>query len=142
MKKKFVTVVSLLAVVMAMLMLFSACSTYGKVKSTFEKAGYEVTDVSEERKTQLADLIGKENVDRADIHTFTKGLNYAVVLEYNNSEQLVKALKDVVEFKEFGVTEDDGKAAYDKLQKSDKVNGNCVVLFASIDGYSVFKSSK
>lgn len=143
MKKKLVTVVSVLAVLAAMLMMLCACSTFGSVKSAYEKAGYTAIEATEEQKSQLAGLIGEENVEKATLHGFKKdgGLipDFAIVLEYKNGDELVEALRDNPTFK---ITDEDLKTAYDKLQEIDSINGNCVILLGTPAAYSVFKSSK
>lgn len=154
MKKKAITIVSALALVIVLLMGLCACgSTYGSIKSAYEKEGYQEFTLREETKDAIEQALGvkEEDLEESDatIHFLTTAdikeddnlivllaklgtAKSAVICEYTSGDKLVEALQD-------RLTDEEIKNAYDELQKLDEVNGNCFLILGDKD---VFKSTK
>lgn len=99
---------------------FAACSKFGGVKKAFEKAGYtyseEANDTVNKIKEELKDADG--NTIPVTPHLFTKSLSVVIVFEFKSSKELEKAVEESATLK--GFVKD--------VQKSDYVNGNCVLF--------------
>ncbi len=153
MKKKFAAIV---ATLLATVMLFALCacgSTWGKIKSAYEKEGYTELKISE----KLHDAIEKqagEKLDEADatLHFMTKAKissddsdaeillkaflsPFAIVWEYKNVEAVQKAYKE--ELNEEQQKEFD--KLWDEYQKRSNVNGNCILILGD---ENIFKGTK
>ena len=74
MKKRLATIVSALALVAVMLVGLCACgSTYGSIKSAYEKAGYaESESVSDAQKEIVSTFLGEDAETAVTIHVLTK----------------------------------------------------------------------
>lgn len=134
-----------------MLLVFCGCSSFGGIRSAFEKAGYEETEMSEEIKALYENSEEYKKISEAvKIHVMQKKptgegsigdlfnqLTVAVIAEFNSTEEMEQALKD-------HVTDQDAKNIYDELQKLDVVSGNCFLLFytPTSDGLKIFKNTK
>ena len=138
MKRKIITIFTSLTLVAILLATLCACgSTWGSVKSAFKDEGYEIVDTTDEQKKQVADLVGEENANRADIHVVKKDFNIAIIVEFKSNDDIVNALR-----KSENITDEDIKAAYDKLQELPTVNGNCTIISLSPEALKIFKSTK
>ena len=135
MKKKGLFFTCLLLAV-TMLLVFCGCSSYGGVKSAFEKEGYKEVTASETVKKLYEDSDEYKQISRAvKLHIlqkestgegldFLNALDVAVIAEFNSTEEMEDALKS-------HVTAEDAKNVYDELQKLDVVSGNCFLLYAT-----------
>ncbi len=153
MKKKLTV---LLCTVLSAVLLFALCacgSTWGKIKSAYEKEGYTEIKVSEKLRAAIEEQTD-EKLEESDatIHFMTKAkINdddsdaeillkaflspFTVVFEYKNVEAVQKAYKEELseeEQKEFD-------KLWEEYQKSDIVNGNCILL---IGDAKIFKGTK
>lgn len=138
MKRKLVTIFTSLALVAVLLATLCACgSAWGSIKSAFKDEGYVVTDTTDAQKKQVADLVGEENANRADIHVLTKGLSFAIIIEFKSNDDIVNALRE-----NENIDDEDIQAAYDKLQELSTVNGNCTIISISPEALNIFKGTK
>ena len=153
MKKKFAAIV---ATLLATVMLFALCacgSTWGKIKSAYEKEDYTELKISEKLRDAIEKQAG-EKLDEADatLHFMTKAkINsddsdaeilakaffapFAIVWEYKNVEAVQKAYKE--ELNEEQQKEFD--KLWDDYQKRSNVNGNCILILGD---ENIFKGTK
>ncbi len=145
--KKTVRLVSLaLVTVMALLALVS-CSSFGTVKSRFEKAGYTYveTEADKEKAENFNKVVASfdDKEVKVTAHLFeTKDAIigavsvYALVLEFESNEALTKELSESETLK--GFVKD--------AQKSDYIEGNCLLVPLSLtkaeDMIKTFKGEK
>lgn len=151
--KKKLSVVFALALSAVMLFVLCACgSTWGKIKSAYEKEGYTEIELSEEIKealhlsdedTEESDATvhfltnAKVNDDDSTLELIAKLLTSktAIVWEYKNVEAVQKAYKEDLN--------EEQQEKFDELwkeyQKSDKVNGNCILVIGDAE---IFKGTK
>ncbi len=151
--KKKLSVVFALALSAVMLFVLCACgSTWGKIKSAYEKEGYTEIELSEEIKEALH--LSDEDTEESDatVHFLTNAKvndddstleliakivlsKTAIVWEYKNVEAVQKAYKEDLN--------EEQQEKFDELwkeyQKSDKVNGNCILVFGDAE---IFKGTK
>ena len=135
--KNVIKVLALSMVVVLSVLMLVSCSSYGKIQSAYEKAGYTL-------KGEETGTIETENgVITYTIHTFqkegegllgglTQALSTAVVWEFSSSADLAAALEESETLK--GIIKD--------LQNSDYVNGNCVLTTVNPDALEIFKGTK
>ncbi len=155
MKKKLAVVVTALALVAVMLIGLCACgSSWGKIKSAFEKENFHEVELTEQLKKAFG--VKDEDVQEADatVHFLTTaeisedptlselaGLitaKYAIVWEYKNVDELQKHYKEDLsenEQEKFG-------ELWEKYQKSDIVNENCILVFGDSAVRDIFKGTK
>ncbi len=131
--KKFTRLLALsLLVVMAVSMLVSCGSTYGKIEKNLEEIGYAKT----EEKNALLDAILGEVSDgtlSATTHIFKKNtISWAVVLEFKAEGDIDEAFADSETL----------KGLLDDAQKSDLVNGNCVLVPFTLDPNELIEAFK
>ena len=151
--KKKLSVVFALALSAVMLFVLCACgSTWGKIKSAYEKEGYTEIELSEEIKEALH--LSDEDTEESDatVHFLTNAKvndddstleliakivlsKTAIVWEYKNVEAVQKAYKEDLN--------EEQQEKFDELwkeyQKSDKVNGNCILVIGDAE---IFKGTK
>ena len=121
--KKFVRVLAV-ALVAVMVLSFVACSsTFGGIKSNFEKNGYTYVDAKEDStsKTITAEL--EEGDISCTAHLFKTdgafGVDvYALVLEFKTDKDMKDAMSESATLK--GMIKD--------AQESQLVNGNCLLV--------------
>lgn len=142
MKKKLGVVVTAIALVAVMLFTLCACgSTWGKIKSAYEKESYTEIQLSDEVKALIENNEDfKAAQETATLHVLQKGGSlipgYVFILEYKGNKEMEEALKK-------HVTKEDAENVYEELQKLDTVNGNCFLLLSTAtDGTSIFKGTK
>lgn len=118
--KKLIKVLAVALVGALAVLSLAACgsSTYGKIKSAFEKEGYKE---SEDFKSIMAPI--EKQLEDADlsvtIHILGKDITkVAMILEFKSSKELDKQLSDNETLK--GMIKD--------AQKSNLVNGNCLLI--------------
>ena len=150
--KKKLSVVFALALSAVMLFVLCACgSTWGKIKSAYEKEGYTEIELSEEIKEALH--LSDEDTEESDatVHFLTNAKvndddstleliakivlsKTAIVWEYKNVEAVQKAYKEDLN--------EEQQEKFDELwkeyQKSDKVNGNCILVIGDAE---IFKGT-
>lgn len=139
--KKFVRIIAL-ALVAVMALSFVACSsTFGKIKSNFEKNGYTYVEADEEStaKTITAEL--EQGNISCTAHLFKTdgfiGIDvYALVLEFSSDKDMQEALSESATLK--GFVQD--------AQDSKFVNGNCMLVPISLtkadEMIKIFKGEK
>lgn len=151
--KKFTAILSL---VLSAALLFALCacgSTWGKVKSAYEKEGYSELKISEKLRAAIEEKTDEKLEDSdATLHFMTKAkINdddsdaevlvkaflspFAIVWEYKNVEAVQKAYKEDLNEEQ----QKDFDKLWEEYQKSDSVNGNCVLILGDKE---IFKSSK
>ena len=126
--KKFVRLIALALVAVMALSLVACGSSFGKIKSNFEKNGYTyVEDANSEEKSKMITA----ELENGDItctpHLFkTDGFVgfdvYALVLEFGSDKDMQKAMDESETIK--GIIKD--------AQKSELVNGNCLLVPISL----------
>lgn len=119
MKKRLVSIFSTVLLALTLVALLCGCSTYGSVKSAFEKKDYKEAESVETYQTQIKEYLG-ESSENCSVHLFTKGLTdgIAIICEFNTTDEIDQTVKD-------------NKALQDvikDIQKSDYVNGTCILL--------------
>jgi hypothetical protein len=139
--KKFVRIIAF-ALVAVMALSFVACSsTFGKIKSNFEKNGYTYVEADEEStaKTITAEL--EQGNISCTAHLFKTdgfiGIDvYALVLEFSSDKDMQEALNESATLK--GFVQD--------AQDSKFVNGNCMLVPISLtkadEMIKIFKGEK
>ena len=156
MKKKLAVVVTALALVAVMLIGLCACgSSWGKIKSAFERADYTEIELSQEIKEALH--LNDETTEEADatVHFLTNAKindddsaleliakitlsKTAIVWEYKNVEALQKAYKEDLNAEQ----QEKFDELWEKYQKSDIVNENCILVFGDSAVRDIFKGTK
>lgn len=151
MKKKIGIIVTSLVLVATMLLGLCACgSTWGKIKSAYEKEGYKEVQLSDKIKEAL-NLEDDTDGYNVTLHFMTTaklseeptllelaGLLTAknvIIAEYTNTEELKKYANDHFSDAE----KEDAVAAWEKFQQLDSVNGNCMLI---IGDSKIFKGTK
>ena len=140
MKKSIKLFALVMALVLCTLALVS-CSTFGSIKSNFEKNGYELKGESEKASFTYEDYeinytvhtfqVKTEDSDSAlgdIIGGVTQLASTAVVWEFGSNEDLAKALAN----------NEDVKAALKDADESRMVNGNCVLMTLNPDAVKIF----
>ena len=149
--KKKVSLITCLMLAAVMLLVFCGCSSFGGIKSAYEKEGYEEAEVSQEIKAlyenseeykKISEVVKihvmqKKSTGESVLGDLANKLTVAVIAEFNSNEEMEQALKD-------HVTDADAKNVYDELQKLETVSGNCLLLFytPATKGLEIFKNTK
>ncbi len=131
-----------LLVVLAVVSIFTlvSCSSFGKIKKAFVDAGYEYVDVKDNESANTIAASYENSEVSCTLHLF-KGNSvigtdaYALVLEFKSNEEAQKQLSENNTLSGF----------FKDAQKSDLVNGNCVLIPLSVlkldDMVKVFKNA-
>ncbi len=159
MKKKLFATVTSLVLVVAMLMGLCACgSTWGSIKSAYEKEGYHEVNLSDTIKQVIQQFykLDEDDIEEpaATLHFMTKAeigeddnvaailvklalptSKTAVIFEYKDLASLEKAYKEDLSESE----KEKADELWANYQKLDTVNGNCTLLAG--DG-EIFKGTK
>lgn len=141
--KKTVKIIALaMALVLCTLALVS-CSSFGSIKSNFEKNGYELKNEDNEATgtVKLEDgeitytihtfQVKKEESDSAlgtIIGGITQGLSTAIVWEFDSDKDLKKAMDE----------NEDIKKLLADAEESKYVNGNCILMTINPDAVKIF----
>ena len=125
--KKYVRIIALTLVAVMALSLVACGSSFGKIKSSFEKNGYTYIEDSGSEGTSKKITAELEAGDiSCTPHLFkTTGLllpNYALVLEFGSDKDMKKAMDESETLK--GLIKD--------VQESKLVNGNCLLVPISL----------
>lgn len=134
MKKKFVVVITSLTLIVFMLSMFCACSSYGSVKKAFEKEGYTESESVQSYQSQIKEAIGENNEDACTVHLMVKDtLKVALILEFKSTDKMEEVIEESATLK--GMIQD--------IQKSEIVNGNCVLFFYTplTEALTIFKNA-
>lgn len=119
-----------LALILVTLFTLVACSSFGGIKSRFEKNGYTYIELDEDNSTAksiTAEL--EEGEISCTLHMFKKNDSLipaiAMVLEFSSDKDLQKAIADDGSETLKGLLKDS--------QNSEYINGNCVLVPLSIN---------
>ena len=146
--KNVIKVLALSMVVVLSVLMLVSCSTYGKIESAFEKGGYTLQNADKE----ATGTIKTENGEITyTIHTFQKesestgnilgdligGAQQAsttvIIWEFGSDKDLAAAIENNATL----------SGAIKDAQKSDYVNGNCILFpVVSNEGLEIFKGTK
>ncbi len=130
--KKFFKALALVFV--GLLALTSCGNKWAPIQKAFEKEGFVLSSTVE----QLAASVEKEL--KADdeskeiaftVHAMNKSLSIVVILEFKSTKDLQTACEDSETLK--GIVKDS--------QKSDYVNGKCVLLLGNSSALEIFKNA-
>lgn len=126
--KKSTKLSALLATLLCLLVCFCSCSTYGRVFKAFEKEGYYESDTvasyAEKVKNYLTytDEEGNEVEPNVTLHVVYKDVtHFAVIADYKTTKEMVEQYENSTDFKNL----------VNSLEKSDRINGTCVLLLES-----------
>ena len=128
MKKLSVLAALVLTIVMAMGLV--ACSSYGSLKKAFEKEGYAESQTLENIANTIKTEAEEDNL-AITIHAMSKGLNIAVIVEFNSTEDMKKLYDESATIQ--GLVKDissneDAKAFQKALEDAGYAKGNCLVV--------------
>ena len=137
--KKFTKILAMTLVVAMCIVMLVSCSSYGKIKRAFEAEGYTLQNADNEPTKTITTESGEITLT---VHTFQKegegllgniaeGLSTAIVWEFSSSADLEEALES-----------DTLKGIIKDAQKSDVVNGNCVLTTINPSAIEIFKNAK
>ena len=125
MKKKLTTIFTALTLVVVLLATLCGCSSYGGIKSAFEKAGYKESANIEKYQAQIMEALNaksEEEVEQlAKVHLFVKEknfANFALIIEFNSTKEMNEMINESETLRGFAKD----------AQKSDLVNGNCILF--------------
>lgn len=150
MKKKLAGLFSSILLAALLVATLCACSTYGSVKKAFEDKGYVETEVADEYVAAAKKLLGDDYENVSTLHVLKKEtdesdgvigaiagkIGYVAIVEFNSTDDLNEKMKGEV-------SEEDAKAAAEKIQELDIVSGNCVLVMTTLpEGATIFKSTK
>lgn len=114
---KFLKFLLVFAVTVLTLLVLVGCNSFTGIRNDFEKAGYTYSEEAAQYVEELMEEFESEKINVRP-HLFTKGLNYAIVLEFNSVKELEEELEKSETLK--GLVKD--------FQKTDLVRGNCVLI--------------
>ena len=143
--KNVIKVLALSMVVVLSVLMLVSCSTYGKIQSAYEKAGYTLQD------EKSGEIKTEDGVVTYTVHTFQKesestgniigdfigGAQQAtttvIIWEFGSDKDLAAAIENNATL----------SGAIKDAQKSDYVNGNCILFpVVSNEGLEIFKGTK
>lgn len=119
--KKFAKIIAVLALVGIMAGVLAACNSMPKIKAAFEREGYTYSQDAADFISKFTEELEEEQIV-FNLHVFTKDLSMAAVIEFKSNKELEEQLEKSETLK--GLLGD--------LQKSDIVNGNCVLIPMSL----------
>lgn len=142
---------SLLLLTMIMLVNFVACSSFNKVKSALEDAGYAVVENEENSVSKEAE----EDERVTNIHIFTNAqsltgfevlnVTIVVVIEFKETKELVEYFQEsnilqgiVADIKEEGTTDE----IYAELKAAGLAYKNCIIAPIGLDAGNVLNIIK
>lgn len=128
MKKLSVLAALVLTIVMAMGLV--ACSSYGSLKKAFEKEGYAESQTLENIANTIKTEAEEDNL-AITIHAMSKGLNVAVIVEFNSTEDMKKLYDESATIQGFVKdisSNEDAKAFQKALEDAGYAKGNCLVV--------------
>ena len=113
-KFKFASVAALLV---CSILLFTGCSSFGAIKKAFEGAEYKYSQNVSASYSYLTDEAEEMGIS-VTMHSFTKGLNLAIVIEFGSTKDLLQYVAESEEL----------KTLIKDLNETDFVNMNCVLV--------------
>ena len=123
--KRKVTLLTVLMLTLSMLFALTACSSYGSIKKAYENAGYTESELLQEYQDAFTERLGEDYENyksTCNVHLFYKNLlDFAIVLEFHSTKDMEEAYENSETLKGF----------IEHIQKSDLVNGNCILVYAS-----------
>lgn len=123
----------LLFVLLGVTVMLSGCSNFSSVKKAMTNDGWEYVEKEDANSQKITAELSEGNIS-VTVHTFKKGiLGFAVVLEFGSTKDLEKAFSEEGSATLKGLITD--------FQKSEYVNGNCVLITLSPDALSSFKKA-
>lgn len=130
--KRFSKIMALLLVAVLAIGM-AACSSYGKVKSAFEKAGYTEVEEMESATAAIKESLEKDADDALalEMHILSKGITFVFVLEFNATDDLIEfynSSETAQGFVKDVTSNEDVKAFYNALVEAGYANGNCLVF--------------
>ena len=137
--KKLIKIIAAVMLVATTALAFVGCSTYGSVKSAYEKEGYTQSEGMEQYnaafKTTLAELLNEDKEEQYGVKT-----NVHLLVKAGSGTSLTSLIPDMVVIIEFDCSEkkmkeymddEDMKYFYGKLQETGYVKGTCVYAFGT-----------
>ncbi len=125
--------VLLIAIVLVLAFSFVACgSSYGKIKSAFEKEGYKESEKLESFMSSIKDSLEEDElaVTVHYLYKLSEG-GGAFIVEFNSTNDIKKALNENEALKEKVeeyASSEEAQELYDKAKDAGIVNGNCVCI--------------
>lgn len=142
--KRILSAAVVMLLMLSMVLSLASCSSFGTVKANFEKAGYELVELTEDEKKAFDKLVSgkfetEDGVITYDVHFFQKkggllsGLSTTVVFEFGSDADMAKVIGESETL----------KGAIKDIQNSDYVNGNCVLFPLNLnpDIVEIFKGT-
>lgn len=132
MKKRLVSIFSTVLLALTLVALLCGCSSYGSVKSAFEKEGYKEAENVQTYQTTIKEYLGDDS-DNVTVHVLTKDIvKVAIIVEFNTTDEMEKTVKDNKMLQD----------AIKEIEKSDYVNGTCILIpIASPEVVTIFKNA-
>ncbi|MBQ8173980.1 MAG: hypothetical protein IJ009_01110 [Clostridia bacterium] len=123
--KRFLTLALTAVLLCSLVLTLASCSSYGKIEKNFLKAGYEVVDTTNEDGEDVMDFVADLEEDgevSCTIHILKKDLlTYAIILEFDADKDAQAKLDELL-------TDKDYEDLMAVEEKSDYINGNCVLV--------------
>ena len=147
--KKTIKITALVLALVLCTLTLASCSAFGSIKSNFEKNGYALQNADNEPTgtvtlddgsiTYIIHTFQKEAEENEDsgilgniVSGVTEALSTAVVWEFDSEGDLEKAIEKNEQI----------KSLLEKAQKSDYVNGNCILMTFNPEAVQIFKGEK
>ena len=127
--KRFLSLTLTAALLCALLLSLTACSTYGKIEKAFLDAGYELVEGDDGDALQyVTDLSGEgEGEVSCTVHVLKKSvLTYAFVLEFDADKDAAARLDELM-------TDEDYRDFMEMDEKAKFLRGNCVLIPFSLN---------
>ncbi len=139
MKKKGLLLTLVTAIMSVMMLLLCSCSTYGNVKAAFEKEGWTESEAAQTYQSQIMSYLNANSEEEltqvCNVHILAKAWQGVVfIAEFTSTEKMNEKIAESETLQ--GIIQD--------AQKSDYVNGNCVllpILGASETVMTIFKNA-
>ncbi len=136
MKKKLGIVVTALTLVTVLLMSLCGCSTFGKIKSAFEKKEYKESENIQTYQSEIMKYLNADSEEELEqicnIHLLYNDMKVAIICEFSSTKEMNEQIESSETLK--GVIKD--------AQNSDYVNGNCILLPIAVpEVVEIFKNA-
>lgn len=137
--KRMMSAAVAMLLLLTMVLSLASCSSFGTIKGNFEKAGYEL-DSKAESTLSLKTNDGEVSVT---VHKFNKksdggvldsivsAVSTAIVYEFGSDADLQKAMSENEKLMD----------TFKEAQKSDYINGNCVLMTLNPDAVKIFNGT-
>ncbi|MBQ8859177.1 MAG: hypothetical protein IJ012_05245 [Clostridia bacterium] len=128
--KKIVSLVLSALLLCTLVLSLASCSTYNSIEKRFVNAGYEVVDTTDEDGNDFLDFaheLEEGGEVSCTVHILKKDLvSAAIILEFGADKDAAARLDELL-------TEDDYNNFIEADEKSDYLNGNCVLVPFSLN---------